>query len=126
MRTRRTHCGGVWLIQLGSVLLHRCVQLFATSLLVTHTAYRVLLAGHVTGGTLKTPDKADKESVQAEWFPNDEKSFPPLRAPDIIKLIQLASKWYAGGSSVNRRLTAHTGHVSTTTRLIAVHVDNTR
>lgn len=83
----------------------------------------MLPVGHVTGGTLKTPDKADKESIQAEWFSFDENSFPPLRAHDILKLIQLASKWYSEGCSINRSLTAHTGHVNSTMRIIAVHVD---
>ena len=83
--------------------------------------YCVFPAGHTTGGVLKTPDKADKESIQAEWFPCDEKSLPILRAPDILGLIEIASKWYSEGHSVNRRLIAHTSHVSSTIRLIAIH-----
>eukprot|EP00731_Ephydatia_muelleri_P024772 Em0016g1043a len=93
MRARRTYFSGIQLSQLG----------------------------HTTGGVLKTPDKADKESIQAEWFPCDKKSLPILRAPDILGLIEIASKWYSEGHSVNRRLIAHTSHVSSTIRLIAIH-----
>eukprot|EP00731_Ephydatia_muelleri_P024771 Em0016g1042a len=82
---------------------------------------RFTFTGHTTGGVLKTPDKADKESIQAEWFPCDEKSLPILRAPDILGLIEIASKWYSEGHPVNRRLIAHTSHVSSTIRLIAIH-----
>lgn len=82
---------------------------------------RFMFTGHVTGGVLKTPDKADKESLQAEWFLYDEKSPPILRTSDISELIKIASKWYSEGHSVNRRLIAHTSHVSSTMKLIAIH-----
>lgn len=49
---------------------------------------RFVLTGVVTGGTLKTPAQADKESLQAKWIGNlDELN---LRAKDITHLIERA------------------------------------
>lgn len=47
---------------------------------------RFVLTGVVTGGTLKTPASADKESLQAKWIRDvNELS---LRATDIYELIE--------------------------------------
>ena len=49
---------------------------------------RFVLTGSVTGGDLKTPSQADKESLQAKWIFNlDELS---LRAKDITHLVDRA------------------------------------
>lgn len=45
-----------------------------------------------TGGTLKTLDKADAESLQATWWSGDPRSLP-LRAPDILPLLDLAARY---------------------------------
>ncbi|NWQ84425.1 NUD18 phosphatase, partial [Columbina picui] len=45
-----------------------------------------------TGGTLKTPEEADAESLQATWWPGDPRALP-LRAPDILPLLDLASRY---------------------------------
>ena len=52
--------------------------------------------GDATGGELKTSDKADRESLQAGWYPADVSKLQqslPLRARDILPLIELAVKW---------------------------------
>ncbi|KAM5172252.1 8-oxo-dGDP phosphatase NUDT18 [Mantella aurantiaca] len=50
----------------------------------------VFLAQH-TGGTLKSPVLADKESIQASWW--DRVSPLPLRCRDILPLIKLALEY---------------------------------
>ncbi|XP_074065218.1 8-oxo-dGDP phosphatase NUDT18 isoform X2 [Macrotis lagotis] len=46
-----------------------------------------------TGGILKTSKEADKESLQAGWYP--QASLPtPLRSHDILPLIKLGSQYY--------------------------------
>jgi 8-oxo-dGDP phosphatase len=49
------------------------------------TWIRYVLTGRVTGGTLKTPANADKESLQAKWIANLAEL--TLRATDITQLI---------------------------------------
>lgn len=52
--------------------------------------------GEASGGTLKTPERADGESLQAGWYSADVnklRSEIPLRAPDILPLIELATAW---------------------------------
>lgn len=78
--------------------------------------------GHVTGGSLKTLDQADKESLQAQWLPADPDHLPervPLRAPDILPLIEIGKKWQErkpfSGLPVN------VGHVSVSVRLVVVY-----
>ncbi|NXF41496.1 NUD18 phosphatase, partial [Nyctibius bracteatus] len=45
-----------------------------------------------TGGTLKTLEEADAESLQAVWWPGDPRALP-LRAPDILPLLTLAARY---------------------------------
>ncbi|NXX63271.1 NUD18 phosphatase, partial [Scopus umbretta] len=45
-----------------------------------------------TGGTLKTLEEADAESLQAVWWAGDP-SVLPLRAPDILPLLDLAARY---------------------------------
>lgn len=49
---------------------------------------RYVLTGVVTGGSLKTPAEADKESLQAKWVGNLGEL--TLRATDIMDLINRA------------------------------------
>ena len=82
--------------------------------------------GHIVGGSLKTLEEADKESLQAQWFTFEEQHLPPLRGDDILDLIELAKKWYAGcrsGCAPHRALPVHIGHTSSSIRFIAVHED---
>lgn len=54
--------------------------------------YRFILTGNVISGELKTPDKADKESLQAKWISNlNELS---LRANDIVPIIELGRNYH--------------------------------
>lgn len=61
--------------------------------------FRFVVTGTVIGGELKTPARADKESLQAKWVHDlNELS---LRANDIIPLIEMAKRYYqrlTGGS----------------------------
>ncbi|NXW06954.1 NUD18 phosphatase, partial [Fregetta grallaria] len=45
-----------------------------------------------TGGTLKTLEEADAESLQASWWAGDPSALP-LRAPDILPLLDLAARY---------------------------------
>ena len=87
---------------------------------------RFTFTGHIVGGALKTLEKADKESLQAQWFTFDEQHLPRLRGDDILRLIQLASKWYAGcrsGCAPHRTLPAHIGHGNSSIRIVGVYRD---
>lgn len=54
--------------------------------------YRFLLTGRLLGGELKTPQRADKESLQAKWISNlNELS---LRASDILPLVDLGRSYH--------------------------------
>ncbi|XP_012663158.1 8-oxo-dGDP phosphatase NUDT18 isoform X1 [Otolemur garnettii] len=53
---------------------------------------RFVFLAHHTGGILKTSSEADEESLQAAWYPRT--SLPtPLRAHDILHLIELAVQY---------------------------------
>ncbi|KAM6341709.1 8-oxo-dGDP phosphatase NUDT18 [Podargus strigoides] len=45
-----------------------------------------------TGGTLKTLEEADAESLQAVWWAGDPRALP-LRAPDILPVLDLATRY---------------------------------
>ncbi|XP_062452862.1 8-oxo-dGDP phosphatase NUDT18 [Rhea pennata] len=53
---------------------------------------RFVFLARPTGGTLKTLQDADAESLQAAWWPG-ELSALPLRAPDILPLLDLAARY---------------------------------
>lgn len=74
------------------------------------------VTGQVTGGQLKTTAQADKESLQARWFSQDELRSVHLRARDICPLIEAGRRW-AGGKRYGG-LPVLVGHVSSTLRLI--------
>ncbi|KAK9884423.1 hypothetical protein WA026_007270 [Henosepilachna vigintioctopunctata] len=52
---------------------------------------RFSFVGHVIGGTLKTSNQADKESLQAKWIENLNEVI--LRANDILPLIERAREY---------------------------------
>ncbi|XP_078000022.1 8-oxo-dGDP phosphatase NUDT18-like [Glandiceps talaboti] len=57
---------------------------------------RVTYTGYITGGKLKTTEEADRESLQAAWFPV-ENGFPideelPIRARDVGQLVEVGLK----------------------------------
>lgn len=53
---------------------------------------RFVFLAQPTGGTLKTAREADRESLQAAWYPRS--ALPtPLRAHDILRLLELAAQY---------------------------------
>lgn len=81
-----------------------------------------IFVGHVTGGSLKTPTQADKESLQANWFAADTDKLPEmvrLRAPDILPLIDAGKKWHE--SKPFTSLPVNVGHVSVSVRFAVVY-----
>lgn len=66
-----------------------------TTLLALESAggswFRFVLTGKIIGGQLKTPAKADKESLQAKWISNINEL--NLRANDILNIIELGKKY---------------------------------
>ncbi|NXN92864.1 NUD18 phosphatase, partial [Rhinopomastus cyanomelas] len=53
---------------------------------------RFVFLARPTGGTLKTLEAADAESLQAMWWSGDPRTLP-LRAPDILPLLDLAARY---------------------------------
>ncbi|NXY88284.1 NUD18 phosphatase, partial [Alcedo cyanopectus] len=53
---------------------------------------RFVFLARPTGGTLKTLEEADAESLQATWWAGDPRALP-LRAPDILPLLDLATRY---------------------------------
>lgn len=66
-----------------------------TTLLAVETAggswFRFVLTGRITGGTLKTLQQADRESLQAKWVADI--SSLPLRSNDILNLVELGRNY---------------------------------
>nr|CAI5846854.1 unnamed protein product [Callosobruchus analis] len=106
MQEAKKSCAGKWYLPAGrmeknesivaacerEVLEETGLTVHCTTLLMVETAIgswmRFVLTGKVTGGSLKTPADADKESLQAKWVRNlDELE---LRAGDIMHLIEKA------------------------------------
>ncbi|GJQ74431.1 hypothetical protein Trydic_g21301 [Trypoxylus dichotomus] len=104
MQEAKQSCAGKWYLPAGrmekgenivkavtrEVLEETGLNIKCTTLLMVECAkgswIRFVLTGIVTGGTLKTPAQADKESLQAKWIANlDELN---LRAKDIMHLIE--------------------------------------
>lgn len=80
--------------------------------------------GHIIGGSLRTLDQADSETMQANWWTADLDKLQrevPLRAHDMLSLIGAGKKWY--GSKSFSRLPADVSHVSSSVRLVLVDFD---
>ncbi|NXW52456.1 NUD18 phosphatase, partial [Nyctiprogne leucopyga] len=56
------------------------------------TWIRFVFLARPTGGTLKTLEEADAESLQAVWWSGDPRALP-LRALDILPLLDLATRY---------------------------------
>lgn len=63
-----------------------------TTLLAIETAsgcwFRFVVTGKIIGGELKTPARADSESLQAKWI--DDLNSLSLRAADILSIVEIA------------------------------------
>ena len=80
------------------------------------------LLGHITGGSLKTLDQADKESMQANWWTADIdklKKEIPLRARDMLSLINTGRQWYE--NKPFHSMPVNVPHVSSSLRLVLVN-----
>lgn len=84
--------------------------------------FRFLLTGRVTGGELKTPQRADSESLQAKWV--DDLNELSLRANDILPLIELGRNYHNRKPSDpvwhNELLPAVKAHAKNYLRVVAV------
>lgn len=98
-------CAGKWYLPAGrmengetivdaakrEVLEETGLEISVTTLLGVECAggswYRFILTGEVLGGELKTPQKADRESLQAKWILDLNQL--SLRANDILPIIEL-------------------------------------
>ncbi|XP_055377782.1 8-oxo-dGDP phosphatase NUDT18 [Condylostylus longicornis] len=82
--------------------------------------FRFVLTGEITGGQLKTPAQADKESLQAKWIQNVQEL--SLRANDILNLISLARAYKNRGTNLwhNEILPVTNSHHKNFLRVIAV------
>ncbi|XP_026319155.1 8-oxo-dGDP phosphatase NUDT18 [Hyposmocoma kahamanoa] len=139
MQEAKESCAGKWYLPAGrmekgetivqatirEVLEETGLECEPKTLLVVETAagtwYRFVLTGEVVGGELKTPAKADKESLQAKWISNLKEI--SLRANDILPLIEKA-KLYRKKKAKNLWhkdiLPAPTPHAKDLLRLIVV------
>ena len=66
---------------------------FFNSFFLGGSWYRYVVTGEVTGGRLKTPADADKESLQAKWI--SDLGELSLRANDVLTLVEKGRQYYA-------------------------------
>lgn len=139
MQEAKESCAGKWYLPAGrmekgetivqatirEVLEETGLECEPKTLLVVETAggtwYRFVLTAEVVAGELKTPAKADKESLQAKWVSNLQEI--SLRANDILHLIDKA-KLYKQTKSTGcwhmDILPAPTAHVKDLLRLVVL------
>lgn len=139
MQEAKESCAGKWYLPAGrmekgetivqaaarEVLEETGLHFKAETLLVVETAggtwFRFVLTGTVIGGELKTPAKADKESLQAKWIFNLQEI--SLRANDILHLIDKAKLYKQSKPGVTWHkhiLPAPIPHVKDLMRLIVL------
>ncbi|XP_046984618.1 8-oxo-dGDP phosphatase NUDT18 [Schistocerca americana] len=106
MQEAKSSCYGQWYLPAGrvepgeeieeavkrEVLEETGIIMEPKSLLLVETAsgswFRFVIVGDSIGGELKTPDKSDDESLQAQWVKDVEKLC--LRSSDIVPIIERA------------------------------------
>lgn len=79
------------MVESGKITLlnrNRLNHFFAIIFSAAGSWYRFVLAGNVTGGSIKLPSQADSESLQAKWVHN--LSDLSLRAGDILSIVEHA------------------------------------
>ena len=80
--------------------------------------------GHITGGSLRTLDQADDETMQANWWTTDINKLQreiPLRGADMLSLISAGKQWYE--SRPFSSLPVDVSHVSLSVRLVLASCD---
>lgn len=111
MQEAKSTCAGQWYLPAGrmepgediaeaaqrEVLEETGLHFQLTTLLMAESAggswYRYVVTGEVTGGRLKTPADADKESLQAKWI--SDLGELSLRANDVLTLVEKGRQYYA-------------------------------
>ncbi|XP_032787230.2 8-oxo-dGDP phosphatase NUDT18 isoform X1 [Daphnia magna] len=106
MQEAKSSCAGQWYLPAGrvepnesimdafkrEVLEETGLTAEPSTLLMVESAagswYRFVLAGNVTGGSIKQPSQADSESLQAKWVQN--LADLTLRAGDILSIVEHA------------------------------------
>lgn len=110
MQEAKKSCAGKWYLPAGrmepgeniaeaavrEVLEETGLHVKITTLLAVETAtgswFRFVLTGEVTHGELKTPSRADQESLQAKWI--GDLNEVTLRSNDILNIIELGRNYY--------------------------------
>ncbi|CAG5028090.1 unnamed protein product [Parnassius apollo] len=139
MQEAKESCAGKWYLPAGrmekgenivqaacrEVLEETGLECCPKTLLTVETAggswYRFVLTADVVGGELKTPAKADKESLQAKWISNLQEI--SLRSNDILHLIERAKlhKQSQPGKTWHKNiLPALTPHSKNLMRLVVI------
>lgn len=138
MQEAKTTCHGLWYLPAGRMergesILEGCVRevkeetgmiVKPLSLIVveciTSGWQRFTFACEVVGGDLKTTAQADKESLQAGWFPVDTYQLEvKLRAGDIVQLIYAAMNWFKS-ENINIVMPGNIPYTSFVVRLVCI------
>lgn len=106
MQEAKTSCAGKWYLPAGRMergesivqaaereaLEETGLDVKISTLLAIESAggswFRFVVTGRVVGGELKTPSRADSESLQAKWI--DDLNSLSLRATDILTIVEIA------------------------------------
>lgn len=111
MQEAKSSCAGQWYLPAGrmepgediveaaqrEVLEETGLHFELSTLLMVESAggawYRFVVTGEVTGGRLKTPADADKESLQAKWIADLAEL--SLRAKDVVTLVDKGREFHS-------------------------------
>lgn len=135
MQEAKASCTGKWYLPAGRVEKHEDLVsavkrevleetglvIVPTTLILVECAngtwFRFVFTGDIIGGTLKTPDQANEESLQACWVRNINDL--PLRSNDIIYLLDRGKNYVSNKISQHPQLMpASKSHAKLLLRLI--------
>lgn len=132
----KSACAGKWYLPAGRANPHETLsdaalreleeetglQARLTTLLVVESAagrwFRYVFTAEATGGELKTPARADAESLQAKWVAEPEQL--PLRATDLLPLVEQARARKSASRRHPDLMPAPRPHTLNLLRLVAV------